>query len=240
MQLLQLTLPTAVENLALDEALLDAAEARELDDDEVLRIWEPTSPVAVLGRSSRVADEINLQEARRLDVPVLRRASGGASIVTAPGCLMYAVVLNQVRRPQLRAIDAAHRYVLDHLAMAIRRQGFAVYPAGTSDLAYSDRKVSGNSMRCKRTHLLYHGTLLYAMDLSWIARLLLQAPRQPEYRRARPHDQFVANVPVEPGILCRDLCQLWQVSGTMGAWPQERTRRLVEECYGRTEWVFRF
>ena len=50
MKLLELTLPTPAENLALDEALLDAAEAGELPD-EVLRLWEPSQPLVVVGRS---------------------------------------------------------------------------------------------------------------------------------------------------------------------------------------------
>jgi lipoate-protein ligase A len=49
MKLLDLTLPTPAENLALDEALLDAAEAGELPD-EVLRLWEFPQAVVVIGR----------------------------------------------------------------------------------------------------------------------------------------------------------------------------------------------
>ena len=39
----------------------------------------------------------------------------------------------------------------------------------------SPRKFSGNSLRVKRTHLLYHGTLLYDFDLSLIAKCLRTA-----------------------------------------------------------------
>ena len=55
MRLLDLTLPTAAENVALDEALLDAAEAASeqgSEEPEVLRLWEPTQFFVVVGRSS--------------------------------------------------------------------------------------------------------------------------------------------------------------------------------------------
>jgi len=52
MKLLDLTLPSPAENLALDEALLDAAEAGEMAD-EVLRFWESPQPLVVVGRSSQ-------------------------------------------------------------------------------------------------------------------------------------------------------------------------------------------
>ena len=54
MRYLDLTLPTPAENLALDEALLEAAE-QSGDPGETLRVWEPDEPMVVVGRSSRVA-----------------------------------------------------------------------------------------------------------------------------------------------------------------------------------------
>ena len=51
--LLDLTLPNAAENLALEEALLDDAECG-IGPGSVLRLWEPATPCVVIGRSSRV------------------------------------------------------------------------------------------------------------------------------------------------------------------------------------------
>ena len=52
MRLLDLTLPIAAENLALDEALLLAAE--ESGAGEVLRLWELPSLAVVLGAGGSV------------------------------------------------------------------------------------------------------------------------------------------------------------------------------------------
>ena len=106
-----LTLATPEENLALDEALLDQAEAGT--GSEVLRLWESRQPMVVVGRGSHVAQEVDLAACRRDGVPVLRRTSGGGAIVNGPGCLMYALVLSYALRPRLRAIDVAHRHVLE-------------------------------------------------------------------------------------------------------------------------------
>ena len=57
MRYLELTLPSIAENLALDEALLDEAQASDTQA-ETLRIWQAHSPFVVLGRSSRFADEV--------------------------------------------------------------------------------------------------------------------------------------------------------------------------------------
>ena len=171
MQLLDFTLPTPQENLALDEALLDTAEESS-EPVEMLRFWESDRPVVVLGRSSKAAEESRIDACQNDGVPVLRRCSGGAAIVAGPGCLMYGVVLSYEVHPELRALDLAHRFVLSRLREALLPLAPGVQLRGTSDLAVDDNKFSGNSLRCKRTHLLYHGTLLYDFDLSLISSLL--------------------------------------------------------------------
>ena len=159
-------------------------------ESEVLRLWESRQPMVVVGRGSHVAQEVDLAACRRDGVPVLRRTSGGGAIVNGPGCLMYALVLSYALRPRLRAIDVAHRHVLETLAGALRQFSADVVCRGTSDLAMGELKFSGNSLRVRRTHLLYHGTLLYDFSLGAIGRYLVEPPRQPEYRhrsgRMRP------------------------------------------------------
>ena len=167
---LRLTLPTPVENVALDEALLEACEAGQLAGG-VLRLWESPEYFVVLGRSSDAQVEVNLAACRREDVPVLRRPSGGGTVLAGPGCLMYAVVLDLRELPHLRAVDAAHSYMLERIAAALAPQVPGVAHAGISDLALMEknaptRKISGNALRIKREHFLYHGTLLYDFDLA--------------------------------------------------------------------------
>jgi lipoate---protein ligase len=240
MNLLDLTLNTAAENLALDEALLERADQSE-QPAEVLRLWEPRSLMVVLGSSSRAADEVKLDECRQGSVPVLRRPSGGATIVTGPGCLMYAVVLSCELRPNLRSIERAHRFVLDTIAEPLQKKliELDIHRAGTSDLAISERKFSGNSLRCKRTHLLYHGTLLYKFPIDQIEKLLGMPSRQPDYRVGRRHGDFVTNLPLPARTLRESLIQAFQADDKLTDWPRELTAKLVTEKYSRDDWNFR-
>ena len=133
MELIDLTLESAAENLALDEALLEAAET-EAGPAEVLRLWESPEWVAVVGRSSRVDEEVRLDECQHRGIRVLRRCSGGASVLIGPGCLLYAVVLSCELRPALRMIEEAHRFVLDRTARALAavvREQFSVRESAT-------------------------------------------------------------------------------------------------------------
>jgi lipoate-protein ligase A len=238
MQLLDLTLPTAAENVALDEALLEAAEESGRPS-EVLRLWEPRQTLVVIGRASHVDQEVYREECLRRGIPIIRRTSGGAAIVAGPGCLMYAVVLSFDRRPHARVIEQAHSLVLGRLAEALESLAPGIERQGTSDLAIAGRKVSGNSMRARRTHLLYHGTLLYGFPLATIETCLKSPPRQPDYRAGRTHADFVTNLPTTTADLRSALAAAWGAGEILPAWPQEKTALLVHERYGRDAWNFR-
>jgi lipoate---protein ligase len=169
----------------------------------------------------------------------VRRTSGGAAIVSGPGCLMYAVVLSYDLRPQLRSLDAAHRFVLDTLIGGLGRLAPSVQRKGTSDLVLGDRKFSGNSVRCKRNHFLYHGTLLYDFPLSAIGRYLAHPPREPDYRQERPHDTFVTNLPAGVADLRAALVAAWQADRPLTDWPQAKVAQSVADKYARDDWNLR-
>lgn len=239
MLLLDISLPTAAENLALDEALLHSAD-EQIDAPELLRLWECPQYAAVLGRSGKVAEEVELAACNTAEVPILRRTSGGGTVLLGPGCLMYSLLLSYERRPNLRALDQAHHEVLSTLAVALNRllPQLNCEPRGTSDLVSGRRKFSGNSLRCKRNFLLYHGTLLYDFELRRIEELLKPPPRQPEYREQRRHCDFVMNLAQQPKPLRAALVNAWQVNDMATSWPQPLTQQLLESRYLRAEWNF--
>jgi lipoate-protein ligase A len=235
MLLLELTLPTCAENLALDEALLETAEQGELPG-ETLRVWESPQLAVVIGRSSKRSEEADLAYCNAHQIPVLRRSSGGAAIVMGPGCLMYAVVLSLEARPELRMIDLAHQFVLGQIQRSLAAVCPGVAMCGTSDLAVQSRKFSGNSLRVRRTHLLYHGTLLYDFPLSSVGACLRTPPRQPDYRAGRAHGEFIANIGGTREQLRRALLQAFDADQLLGCWPQALTQQLVTEKYSQASW----
>jgi lipoate-protein ligase A len=206
--------------------------------------------MVVVGRSSRVATEVNEGFCRREGIPILRRSSGGAAIVTGPGCLMYALVLSYAVRPELKDITRAHSFILKQLAASLGpllSHAGTITCAGTSDLALRDekdvgsaRKFSGNSLRVKRTHLLYHGTLLYAFDLGLIEKCLRMPPRQPDYRNVRPHGEFVMNLPATRQQLADAVIGAFRMASAPGNVPMSRVDKLVAERFGNDGWNYEF
>jgi lipoate---protein ligase len=233
MRLLELTLPTPIENLALDEALLLAAE--EAAGGEVLRLWENHGFAVVLGSSGCVIDA-NLPLCEADSVPILRRSSGGGTVLVGPGCLCFSFVLAYDSAPGLNEIPASNRYVLGRMRHALRTIVPDAVLEGTSDLAVDGRKFAGNAQQRKRRHFLHHGTLLCGFDLEKIARYLNPPERQPEYRRNRSHSDFVMNLPVGVAEVKRLLIAEWQPAGEYEPLPLERAAELMTEKYSRDEW----
>src|SRR5690242_11713934 len=132
MHLLDLTLPIAAENLALDEALLLEAEAGR--GGEVLRLWEWPHYAVVLGAGCALADDVDEAACRADGVPVLRRASGGGTVLLGPGCLCYGLVLAFERGPALREITPSYAYILGRVGGALAGLLPGIERAGTSDL----------------------------------------------------------------------------------------------------------
>lgn len=238
MKLLRLTHESAAANLALDEALLESAEA-SANYPEVLRIWEPKHPLLVLGRSSPIEQEANLSYCRSHNIEVFRRCSGGQSIVTGPGCLMYAVLLDYRQRPELRMLDQAHRFVMNQMRNSVASLGIDVEMQGTSDLTHQGRKFSGNALRCKRNWFIYHGTMICDFDIDVIADCLGNPIRQPDYRKNRSHRDFLTQLPTTVSHLGQAIIDQWNATTTLDDWPEEISRRMAAEKYSNHEWTYR-
>jgi lipoate-protein ligase A len=234
MQFLDLTLPSAAENLALDEALLVEAETGR--GGETLRVWEWPQLAVVLGSGGKLADDVDDERCRADGVPILRRSSGGGTVLLGRGCLLYSVVLRYDRDSALTNITSSIGYILDRVQRALTGLVPEIVTAGTSDLTVDGRKFSGNAQQRKARHFLHHGTLLYAFDLALVGRYLKTPARQPKYRDGRPHDEFVRNLPADAADLRRRLRTVWEATETTATWPAERVRQLMEERYSLADW----
>lgn len=229
-------------SLALDEALLE--EAHEgLQPATVVRTWMAARPVVVVGSSSRVEEEVDVAACRGAGVPIVRRPSGGATVILGPGCLMWSVITPFPGG--VPAVERLHEAMLGPLARGLVAAGQAASRRGTSDLVVESagdlRKVSGNALRVRRQGVLYHGTLLDAFDIALAERLLRHPPREPDYRGKRPHGAFLANLSLGRARLERLVREAFGAVADYPAaaipWP--RVDRLLRERYLAHDWTHR-
>ncbi|MEE2676426.1 MAG: lipoate--protein ligase family protein [Planctomycetota bacterium] len=217
MQLLDITYDSVIENIALDEALLLYSEQT---GEEFLRFWKPQNNTVVMGRSGKLEQEAAKEYCRKNKIPVYRRPSGGGTILTGPGCLMYTVVLNSNLNGRLKEIQGCHDFVLGQMATALNNIGIPCCILGVSDLAIGNLKFSGNSLRLKRDAILYHGTLLCEFNLKEISNAILPPLKQPDYRQKRSHAEFVTNLERSMKEIQSAITEHWKPVITAGDIPQ--------------------
>jgi lipoate-protein ligase A len=236
MQLVERTLPSLAENLALDEALLLDAEA---GSPEMLRLWRWPTHAVVLGAGGRLGDDVEEAACQADGVPIARRSSGGGTVLLGPGCLLFSLVLRFDRDPALSDLHASYRYILGRILAGLERLSSPLALQGSSDLTLGGRKFSGNAQQRKRTHLLHHGTLLHAFDFGPLPRYLKTPPRQPAYRQQRGHADFLTNLPMTAESLEQMMREAWQAENVHAEIPVEIVKSLVAEKYAKEEWVRR-
>lgn len=234
---LDLTLDDPRANLALEEALLE--EVDTANSGEILRFWESPTYFVVLGAGGLVEKDVNVAACEAACIPILRRCSGGGTVLQGPGCFNYTLVLKKEIHPELSGIGSTNCYVLQRIGKALRLAGIHSEIRGTSDLVCEGSKISGNAQRRKRNTILFHGTLLHSFDLELISRLLREPERQPEYRGHRPHREFIRNAGISPELLRRTIKTEWGcVESADYLPPLEQVRSLVEMKYASRKWNY--
>jgi len=239
MKYLDQTLQTPQENLACDEALLDWCE--EGFPDEILRFWEPRQYFAVLGYSNKTRSEVNLDSCKRLGVPVLRRCSGGGTVLQGPGCLNYALLLKIQCDSPLTNITKANAFIMNRNRNALNSLlGGKVLIQGHTDLTLQGTKFSGNSQRRRRLFLLFHGSFLLDLDLDLIEQTLRMPSKQPPYRRDRAHQDFLTNLHLPATAVKNAMKQIWNATTALDELPEKRIQQLLRDKYATDGWNLKF
>lgn len=223
------------EFLCWEEALLDAVDSGELS--EGATVWSAPEPMVVLGCGQKAAVEARIDRCGELGIPVLRRCSGGGTVLLGPGCLAYALFLRIPESGPLATIPGTNRWIMESQARWIAAStGLPVEVLGHSDLVVDGKKFSGNAQRRKRSALLFHGTWLYGFDLSRIADCLARPSAEPAYRAGREHLDFVRNLPASEAQLTQGFRQAWKVGDRSPSLPLERFQDLWRNRYSLASW----
>lgn len=173
----------------LDAGLIAAVQA---GGGARVAVYAHPGTAAVLGHGGDPWRETRPDLLRQDGVSLLRRRGGGCAVVLDPGNLICSVVLPL---PGLSGITRAFAALGGLVADALADLGLVgVRQAGVSDLALADRKLGGSCIWRTKGILYYSTTLL--VDPAWelIDRYLPHPPREPAYRRGRPHREFLTSL----------------------------------------------
>ena len=173
-------------------------------------MWESDSLFIVLGISNKEEKEVFLDKCQKDSIPIIKRASGGGTVLQGPGCLNYSLVL-QIKE-ETNTITSTNKWILSKQKKALQTlTKKPIQVKGHTDLTINQKKFSGNAQKRKRKTILFHGTILYNFQLEKIDYYLKHPPKEPPYRKKRSHDTFITNVKVPKEKLISALQNEWNI-----------------------------
>lgn len=149
-------------NFALEKYLID-----ELDvADGYFMFWR-TTPTLMIGRYQNARAEVNMEHAKKMNINIVRRITGGGTIYTDMNGWQFSFI-NKAHDKKEINFHTYTKPIIDALASL----DVTAVKSGRNDLLIDDKKFSGNAQYVKKNVMLHHGSILFNTDLSQLVRSL--------------------------------------------------------------------
>ena len=172
-------------------------------------------PTVVLGISGKPDELVHAERARRDGVPLLRRFSGGGTVLVGEGTVFVTFVCARGAVPELpklfpRELMAWTGGFYAPVVDGLLRPGGPAFELLDNDYVLRDGgaggggadggggggalKIGGNAQSLGRDRWLHHTSWLWSFDRDEMAAYLQEPAKRPEYRRDRSHGDFVCQM----------------------------------------------
>lgn len=159
---------------------------------QAVYIWNPDNIYIVLGRSNSSEGSVNLDTAIKDGVTIIKRPTGGESVVLSPNMLVFSAKIDH--KNSQKPIEVFNK-INKHLITQLTNIGIKnLNSKGISDLSIGEKKILGSSMMLKDNIFFYHAVLNINEDPSIISKYLKHPKKEPDYRKGREHKQFVTSL----------------------------------------------
>lgn len=150
-------------NLATEQYLMN-----NKDFDEPILLFYYQKPCIIVGRNQNTLEEINQDYVAKHNIQVTRRLSGGGAVYDDLGNVSFSFVVDR-DDDRFGDFKAFTKPIVD----ALKEMGAtSIEVSGRNDILVNGKKFSGNAMYVKDNKMFSHGTLMYDVDQTVIARAL--------------------------------------------------------------------
>lgn len=170
--------------LQLEEALLRA------DKQNWCLLNDESPPAIVMGVSGKIESTVNIAGLTDRPIPVIRRFTGGGTVVVDENTLFVTFVCNS----SSVKIPPFPKHLMEWSAEFYR----PLFPENFFQLRENDyvsgnRKWGGNAQSIAKDRWLHHSSLLWDYR-SELMNVLLLPPKMPMYRQTRSHEDFLCKL----------------------------------------------
>lgn len=135
----------------------------------VMMVWQ-TDKCVMLGNYQVANAEINLSYAQKNKVQVVRRPSGGGTIFTDGGTLLYTIIIPKINGQD--AHEEIRRKFANSVVDALYEVGITAKVEGRNDILLDGKKITGIAQHVNNSHVCTHGSILYDTDLHMLSEIL--------------------------------------------------------------------
>jgi lipoate-protein ligase A len=150
-------------HLALDQVLTEEVGAGRRRP--TLRIWEWDEPAVVIGSFQSLRNEVDLDNAKRFGVDVVRRISGGGAMFMEAGSVVTYSLYAPGELVAGMSFAESYAFLDDWVLQALRSLGIDATYQPLNDIASPLGKIGGAAQkRLGGGAVLHHVTMSYDMD----------------------------------------------------------------------------
>lgn len=182
--LIHLTNFSILEQLHLEEALLRA------DTQNWCLINTCPSSAIVMGISAKPEEVVDFAHLQRHPVPLIRRFTGGGTVLIDENCLMATFIFNQTDigvpcypHPVFQWSESFYRPIFDGMNFNLHENDYVI----------GHQKFAGNAQYMTKHRWLHHTSFLWDYDIEKMSCLKMP-PKMPIYRNTRSHQEFLCKL----------------------------------------------
>mmetsp|Transcript_22048 Transcript_22048/g.48385 ORF Transcript_22048/g.48385 Transcript_22048/m.48385 type:complete len:262 (-) Transcript_22048:219-1004(-) len=192
-KLLRLRQVPILHQLRLEEALLRVSK------DNWLIVNDGTpEPAVVMGISGKIRELVNVEKALRDQIPVIKRYSGGGTVVVDSDTVFASLVFNSNSVPELpssfpREIMSWTEGLYRPAFSPLGESSSASFALREHDYVMGQHKFGGNAQCITKARWVHHTSFLWDYQRANM-EYLLHPPKAPDYREGRSHEHFLCKL----------------------------------------------
>lgn len=180
LHILELNSFPILEQLQLEEALL------RTDNKNWCLINSGSPPAIVMGISQDPAQVVNFEKHPAHPIPLIKRYSGGGTVVIEPTTVLVTLILNHDKVP----VSPFPKEVLKWTETLYRPAFSESFALRENDYAMGLKKCGGNAQYFAKGRIVHHTSFVWDYSTNCMD-LLRIPPKMPAYREKRTHEDFL-------------------------------------------------
>uniref|UniRef100_A0A7S0UT30 BPL/LPL catalytic domain-containing protein n=1 Tax=Polytomella parva TaxID=51329 RepID=A0A7S0UT30_9CHLO len=149
-------------------------------------------PAIVMGISGKPEELINVKEAANAGIQVIKRFTGGGTVVVDSNTLFTSLIMQGSDVPHVPCFPQQIMKFTEYVYGGIFDE-YGEFHLRENDYVFGERKFGGNAQAITGQRWLHHTSLLWDFDQKNMD-LLKHPKKKPKYREERPHNDFVTRL----------------------------------------------